>query len=68
MRRTIPVITTSLLALLLGAGPALAAEGASPARPWHYWIAFFLIGGAVLFVAAVALGYYFRVVGGRSRR
>lgn len=55
--------------LLGGAVPALAqeAEGGS-SRPWHYWIAPFLLGGAILLVAAVAVGYYVRVMGGRRRR
>lgn len=67
MRRTL--ISLSPLGLvILTAGPALAAEVGDASRPWHYWIAPFLLGGAVLALAALGIGYYVRVMGGRTRR
>lgn len=60
------VLTAALL--VATAGPALAQEGASPARPWHYWIAPFILGAGVLLVIALGVGYYVRVMSGRPRR
>jgi hypothetical protein len=31
------------------------------AKPWHYWIALFLLAPAVLGVVAVMFGYYVKV-------
>ncbi len=60
------VVTAALL--LVDAAPALAQEESGGARPWHYWIAPFLLGGAVLLLVAIGVGYWFRVVNGRGRR
>lgn len=48
--------------------PALANGAIVAARPWHYWVAPFLLIGGVLSLVAWGLTYYFRVVGGRTRR
>lgn len=52
--------------VLLLTPPALAQEGGG--RPWHYWLAPFLLGGAVLVLAAVGVGYWIRIAGGSRRR
>ncbi|MBI2168257.1 MAG: hypothetical protein HYU28_01975 [Actinobacteria bacterium] len=68
------MIRTALVAAVLvlataTAGPAVAAETVvGAARPWHYWIAPFLLGGGVLLLAVFGVGYYVRVMGGRGRR
>ena len=69
MRRTLASMTAVLAAALLvaTASPALAQEGTSPARPWHYWIAPVILGAAVLLVVALGVGYYVRVMSGRTR-
>lgn len=41
-----------------GAGPALAAER----YKWFYWVGPLLMVGAVLFLIALGIGYYIRVL------
>lgn len=65
--RSIFAAAVSSAAFLAAAIPALAQEAEGSARPWHYWIAPFLLGGAVLLVAALGVGYYVRVMSGRRR-
>lgn len=55
--------------VLVTAAPVLAQEaGEGGGRPWHYWIAPFLLAGAVLAIAALGIGYWVRVMSGRTRR
>lgn len=61
----VSLVTASLS--LGAAAPALAQEAEGSARPWHYWIAPFLLGGAVLLLVALGVRYYVRVMGGRRR-
>ena len=68
MRRTWASMSTAAAVLAFTALPALAQETGSSARPWHYWIAPFILGGGVLLVIAVGTRYYFRVMSGRTRR
>lgn len=44
-----------------------AAFTIAAARPWHYWIAPFLLGGSILLLVGFGIGYYVRVMGGRRR-
>lgn len=61
-------VSVAAVAVVLAAGPALAQEAGESNRPWHYWIAPFLLGGSVIVIAALGVGYYVRVMGGRQRR
>ncbi|HVM40997.1 MAG TPA: hypothetical protein VM618_09510 [Acidimicrobiia bacterium] len=71
MRRKFSAVTTLVLttAVVLGAAaPAVAQEAGGGAKPWHYWVAPVLLVGGILVLAAIGVGYYFRVIGGRGRR
>lgn len=65
MRRTITSLSTLAILLMVAVPPALAQEAEGSAKPWHYWIAPFVLGGAVLAIAALFVGYYVRVSRGR---
>lgn len=47
---------------IAGMSSLLAAE------VWHYWIAFPLVGGTVLAVIALVVGYLIKVVGAKPPR
>lgn len=69
MRSTVVILSVSVAAVLGVASPVLAQEASDGGgRPWHYWIAPFLLAGAVIAIAALFIGYYVRVMGGRGRR
>lgn len=68
MRRTLISLTTGASLAVLSAGPAVAQEPGDASRPWHYWIAPFLLGGSILLLAALGVSYYVRVMGRRPRR
>jgi len=57
-----------VVVVLSSAPPALAGGAVAVTRPWHYWVAPFLLIGAVISLIAWGLTYYSRVVGGRTRR
>lgn len=60
MTKLIPSIRTTVLVAFLGVFAA-GCEG-NAAQPWHYWIAFALIIGALLFVlVGMPLNYYRKV-------
>lgn len=65
MRRTLTGLITSTTLLVVAVPPALAQEAESSGRPWHYWIAPFVLAGAVLSLVALFVGYYVRVTRGR---
>lgn len=68
MRRTLVTLTVLVATVLVAVPPALAQEPSeSGGRPWHYWIAPFVLAGAVLSLVALFVGYYVRVMG-RGRR
>jgi hypothetical protein len=48
----------SVTAAPAGAGPAVAAER----YKWFYWVGPLLMVGAVLFLIALGIGYYVRVL------
>lgn len=72
MRRTLAAVAAvtglALTTLVVSAAPAAAASSGPGARPWHYWISFFLVGGAVLLLVAIGIGYWIRVFGGPRGR
>ena len=64
LRAAVVAVTASAVAVF-SASPAFAqaaAAGAGKARPWHYWMAFFLLLGFLAFMASLGVGYYFRVI------
>lgn len=65
MRRTITSLITLATLLLVAIPPALAQEAEGSGKPWHYWIAPFVLVGAVLAIVALFVGYYVRVSRGR---
>jgi uncharacterized membrane protein YkvI len=57
----LPLTTLALIgatAVPAGAGPVLAAER----YKWFYWVGPLLMVGAVLFLVALGIGYYIRVL------
>lgn len=62
------VSLAAVVAIISSAPPALAGGAVAVTRPWHYWVAPFLLIGAVISLIAWGLTYYSRVVGGRTRR
>jgi uncharacterized membrane protein YkvI len=57
----LPLTTLALIgvtAVPAGAGPVLAAER----YKWFYWVGPLLMLGAVLFLVALGIGYYIRVL------
>ena len=57
-------LSPSIRTVLVTAFLAVFAAGCSkdPAQPWHYWIAFALMAGALFLILVVLpLGYYFKV-------
>lgn len=65
MRRTITSLIMLATLLPVSIPPALAQEAEGSGTPWHYWIAPFVLGGAVLAIVALFVGYYVRVSRGR---
>lgn len=65
MRRTLITLIVSAAVLLTAVPPALAQEAEGSGRPWHYWIAPFVLAGAVLSIVALFVGYYVRISRGR---
>jgi hypothetical protein len=72
-RRLARTVSLAVFLVLGLATPAFAADegGTSTAakvlHPWHYWIAFVLLGGFVLFVIAEMIMYYLKVIRGPRR-
>lgn len=62
-----PSLLLAATIVLVTIGPAFAQDAGSKAKPWHYWIAPFLLGGGVVLLAAIGVGYYIRVMGGPRR-
>ncbi|MGZ4691377.1 MAG: hypothetical protein ACXVJ7_15275 [Acidimicrobiia bacterium] len=57
-------LPSSIRTVFVAAFLAVFAAGCDkdPAQPWHYWIAFALIAGALFMVLVVMpLGYYLKV-------
>jgi hypothetical protein len=53
---------------VLGVAYDPAMHSLVAAEVWHYWIAFPLVGGAVLTVLALIVGYLVKVVGAKPPR
>lgn len=66
--RSFALFVSTMTFVVLSAAPALAQEATKTERPWHYWIAPFLLIGGFAVLAAFGVGYYIRVMGGRSSR
>jgi hypothetical protein len=54
----VAMLAIVLAATPAGAGPVIAAER----YKWFYWIGPLLLGGSFLFLVALAVGYYVRVL------
>jgi hypothetical protein len=58
-------LLASLFVLLIAAPAGAQTVSHHKKHLWHYWIAPVLLGSGVLMVAALAFGYYWRVMRGK---
>ncbi|MEY3361520.1 MAG: hypothetical protein RL531_1239 [Actinomycetota bacterium] len=65
--KTLRTLILALTVVLLTAAPAGASTALEEAKPWHYWIAPVLFLSFIGIAAALALGYYVKVVRLKTR-